>query len=87
MLIEGQIISGEFDSTVNEFSLRKVKNVSTVTTIKENQLTNLYHYLKKHENDIDGQIITLYDQIPILLTQEEVHLFLKDLDQVQSMYH
>lgn len=87
MLLTGNIISGEFDKLMNEFSLQKVKHLTTESTIKENQLKSLYDYLKKHRNDIDGQIITLNDQMPIRLSQEEINLFISDLEKVQLMYH
>ncbi|MFB4166206.1 hypothetical protein ACE1TI_21060 [Alteribacillus sp. JSM 102045] len=87
MFIQGHIISGEFDQSINEFSLQKVKNLFIESTISENQMTSIYNYLKKHEHINDGQVITLYDQLPILLSQEEIKLLLSDLEQVQSMYH
>ena len=86
MLLTGNIISGEFDELMNEFSLQKVKHFTTESTIKESQLERLYYYLKQHQHDIDGQIITLYDQMPIRLSQEEINLFISDLEKVQSMY-
>jgi len=86
MLLTGNIISGEFDERLNEFSLKKVKHLSTESTINETQLTSLYDYLKKHQNDIDGQIITLYDQMPIQLTQEEIGHLISDLEKIQLMY-
>ncbi|MED4204982.1 hypothetical protein [Neobacillus mesonae] len=86
MLLTGNIISGEFDELMNEFSLQKVKHFTTESTIKEKQLKNINDYLKKHRNDIDGQIITLYDQMPILLNQEEINLLISDLEKVQLMY-
>ncbi|AZU61926.1 hypothetical protein [Neobacillus mesonae] len=86
MLLTGNIISGEFDELMNEFSLQKVKHFTTESTIKEKQLKNINDYLKKHRNDIDGQIITLYDQMPIRLSQEEINLLISDLEKVQLMY-
>ena len=86
MLLTGSIISGQFDELMNEFSLQKVKHFTTESTIKQSQLKSLYDYLKKHRNDIDGQIITLYDQLPIRLSQEEINLFISDLEKVQLMY-
>lgn len=86
MLLTGNIISGEFDELMNEFSLQKVKYFTTQSTIKESQLKTIYDYLKKHRNDIDGQIITLYDQMPIRLSQEEINLFISDLEKVQLLY-
>ncbi|AXI10940.1 hypothetical protein CV093_20760 [Oceanobacillus sp. 143] len=86
MLLTGNIISGEFNEHMNEFSLQKVKHFTTESIIKESQLKSLYDYLKKHRDDIDGQIITLYDQMLIRLSQEEINLFINDLEKVQSMY-
>ncbi|MBM4764822.1 hypothetical protein [Bacillus sp. B15-48] len=86
MLLTGNIISGEFDELTNEFSLQKVKSFTTQSTIKENQLKSLYDYLEKHRDDMDGQIITLYDQMPLRLSQEEINLFIADLEKVQLMY-
>ena len=39
--------------------------------------------MKKHRNDIEGQIITLYDHMPIRLSREEINLFISDLEKVQ----
>ncbi|RDU38017.1 hypothetical protein DRW41_00105 [Neobacillus piezotolerans] len=86
MIIEGSIISGEFDPSMNEFSLHKVKNLNTQSVLKENQLTAIYNYLKKHENDDDGQIITLNDQMPIRLTREELLKLAADFKKILSMY-
>ncbi|WP_394236873.1 hypothetical protein [Niallia oryzisoli] len=87
MQLKGNIISGEFDEQMNEFTLQQMKHFSTESTIKENQLNALYHYLKKHENEPDGQVITLYDQMPVYLSQEDIKHFLSDLEKVQSLYH
>ncbi|GLO64475.1 MULTISPECIES: hypothetical protein [Oceanobacillus] len=86
MLLTGNIISGQFDEVMNEFSIQRVKHFTTESTIKESQLKSLYDYLKKHEGDMGGQIITLYDQLPIRLNQEEISLFISDLEEVQLMY-
>jgi hypothetical protein len=87
MFMQGAIIAGEFDSSMNEFSLQKVKNLNTESVLKENQLNNIYHYLKKHQHEDDGQIITLYDQMPLHLTQNEINELICDLERVMSMYH
>jgi hypothetical protein len=87
MFMQGTIIAGEFDSSMNEFSLQKVKNLNTASVLKENQLNNIYHYLKKHQHEDDGQIITLYDQMPLHLTQNEINELICDLERVMSMYH
>ncbi|WP_435371221.1 hypothetical protein [Mesobacillus subterraneus] len=85
--MQGTIIAGEFDSSMNEFSLQKVKNLNAESVLKENQLNNIYHYLKKHQHEDDGQIITLYDQMPLHLTQNEINELICDLERVMSMYH
>lgn len=35
--IEGQIMSGDFDDEMNVFSLKKIKQFQTQTSLKENQ--------------------------------------------------
>lgn len=87
MFMQGTIIAGEFDSSMNEFSLQKVKNLNTESVLKEVQLNNIYHYLKKHQHEDDGQIITLYDKMPLHLTQNEINELICDLERVMSMYH
>ncbi|HWO75142.1 MAG TPA: hypothetical protein VNM69_04380 [Bacillus sp. (in: firmicutes)] len=87
MILKGNLISGEFDEEMNEFSLQEVKHLTIESTIKEKQLQMLYQYLIKHQDDLDGQVIVLNDQIPLRLSQEEIRLFLNDLEMVQSHYH
>lgn len=84
--LEGNIISGEFDYDKKEFAIQKVKNFNTQAVINQNQLPNLYEYLKKHQSDQDGQIITLYDQMPVSLSQVEIQQLLHDLKKIQSLY-
>ncbi|MFT0801203.1 hypothetical protein VSK91_07090 [Bacillus swezeyi] len=85
--IEGQIMSGDFDDEMNVFSLKQIKQFQTQTSLKENQLQALQQYLKQHEHDEDGQIITLYDQMLVPLSQEDIKALLHDLSKVQSLYH
>ncbi|AYC53133.1 hypothetical protein NQS36_04960 [Bacillus sp. C1(2022)] len=85
--IEGQIMSGDFDDEMNVFSLKKIKQFQTQTSLKENQLKALQDYLRQHEHDEDGQIITLYDQMLVPLSQDDIKALLDDLTKVQSLYH
>ncbi|RFU62850.1 hypothetical protein [Peribacillus glennii] len=85
--LEGNILSGEFDGYTNEFAIQKVKEFHTQSVINQNQLASLYEYLKKHQDDQDGQIITLYDQMPLRLTQHEIQQLLYDLKEIQSLYN
>ncbi|MEH7376291.1 hypothetical protein [Neobacillus drentensis] len=87
MFLHGTIIAGEFDSSMNEFSLQKVKNSNTESVLKENQINNIYHYLKEHQHEEDVQIITLYDQMFVRLAQNEVNQLIVDLEKVMSLYH
>ncbi|WP_062239365.1 hypothetical protein [Fictibacillus sp. FJAT-27399] len=86
MRMNGNIISGEFDEGMNEFSLQQVKHLTTQSTLSVSQLNKLYGYLQKHQSDLDGQVITLYDAMPIRLSQEEIGLLLQDLGNIQSLY-
>lgn len=84
--IEGQMISGDFDEEMNTFSLKTIKNFQTETCLKESQLKDIFHYLKQHEHEKDGQIISLYDQMLVPLSQDEVKVLLDDIMKVQSLY-
>ncbi|MEH7301231.1 hypothetical protein [Neobacillus drentensis] len=87
MFVQGTIIAGEFDSTMNEFSIQKVKEFETESILNVNQINNVYNYLKKHQDEEDGQIITLYDQMPVRLAQNEVNQLISDIERVMSMFH
>ena len=86
MQLIGHLISGEFDEAMNEFSLQRFKHFDLESTLNENQFNKLYDYLKHHADQRDGHIITLYDQLPMKLTQEEITLLLMDLEKLQSFY-
>jgi hypothetical protein len=86
MFLQGSIIEGEYNLALKEFSLQKVKNLNTKSVLKENQIDHIYHYLKKHQHEKDGQIISLYDQMLIPLSQNEINQLICDLEKVKSMY-
>lgn len=86
MFLNGSIIDGIFDSSVNEFTLQRVKNFDTQSVLNETQINNIYQYLHLHRNDEDGQIITLYDQMPLRLSKEESSQLIGDIEKVMSMY-
>ncbi|MGP4108508.1 hypothetical protein [Virgibacillus sp. L01] len=87
MILNGNIISGEFDNITNAFVLQKVKHFTTQSTIKENQLNDLSEYLNKHKHETGGQVLTMYDQMLVPLNQGEIIDFLEDLDQIKALYH
>jgi hypothetical protein len=59
----------------------------TNSTLNENQLKTLYDYLNKHKNEDDGQILTLYDQMPVRLSQEEINQLMNELDKIKNWFH
>lgn len=85
--LNGHIISGVFDDEINQFSVFKIKDFSTQTLLNEKQTSSLYYYLKSHAEDEDGQILTLYDQMPVKLSQGDVLQLIEDLDQLRKMYN
>ncbi|SDQ78690.1 hypothetical protein SAMN05216232_3630 [Virgibacillus subterraneus] len=87
MILNGNIISGEFDDLTNEFVLQRIKHFSTESIIKENQLNDLSEYLNNHKHEANGQILTLYDQMLVPLSRKEIIHFLEDLDKVRALYH
>ncbi|AWI11904.1 hypothetical protein P5F75_12305 [Caldifermentibacillus hisashii] len=85
MKIEGMIISGEFDKNAQEFTIQKIKNWYTETVVKEEQVEKLYAYLIRNK-EAEEQILTLYDQLLVRLTKEEMSQLLSDLENVVSLY-
>ncbi|ASB90628.1 hypothetical protein OZL92_10300 [Bacillus sonorensis] len=84
--IEGQIVTGDFDREMNVFSLKTIKQFHTQTSLNESQLRALQQYLEQHEHEEDGQIVTLYDQMLVPLSQKDIKALLADLTKVQSLY-
>ena len=85
--IKGDLISGQFDSGEKVFSLQKVKNFPIQTELTERLTDHLYRYLKVNEQDEEGLILTLYDQMPIMITRNEVQQLLRDLERVKTLFH
>ncbi len=84
--MQGSIISGVYDAEASAFEIHKVKNFSTLSVLNKSQCENLYNYLSLHEDDEDGQIITLYDQMPLMLTRQEICSLKKDLENIKKLY-
>lgn len=84
--LHGSIISGVFDAEASAFEIQKVKNLNTQSMLNKIQCETLYRYLALHENDEDGQIITLYDQMPLMLTRQEICSLKDDLEQIKKLY-
>jgi len=84
--IEGIMLHGNYDESDQEFTLKRIKNIYTETSLNESQLENLYAYLKAHEHDQDGQIVSFYDQLLLKLTPDEIKILVAELENVLSMY-
>ncbi|KON88405.1 hypothetical protein AF332_17380 [Sporosarcina globispora] len=84
--LQGNIITGVYDAEASSFEIRKVKNFTIQSILSKNQCENLYNYLSLHEEDEGGQIITLYDQMPLMLTRQEICSLKKDLENIKKLY-
>ncbi len=81
----GQLISGDLDLETNEFEWKQFKQLSMESVLTEYQLNKLHDYLNQTNNET-GQVLTLYDQMPIYLKQKDVNQILDDLEKIRSMY-
>ncbi|MGX1902145.1 hypothetical protein ACT3HK_12450 [Thermolongibacillus altinsuensis] len=79
--IEGRIISGEYDHEMNVFTIQKLKQFSVQSILHPHQMQHLSNY---YQNEDKEQIVILYDQMPVRLSQEEIKQFVADLDEIQS---
>ncbi|WBX80426.1 hypothetical protein PD280_00590 [Virgibacillus salarius] len=85
MKFAGQLISGDLDLETNEFEWKQFKQLSMESVLTEYQLNKLHDYLNQTNNET-GQVLTLYDQMPIYLKQKDVNQILDDLEKIRSMY-
>ncbi|WP_085993787.1 hypothetical protein [Oceanobacillus senegalensis] len=84
----GAIFSGELDKKNETFYLTEVKSLTTGSTLSLNQLEQMYSYLGKQQ---DSCMLTVNDQIPVLIQENEknelindLHHILKNLNHVSS---
>ena len=81
----GAILTGEFDTDENVFMLQAIRSFYTETTLNENQINQLTTYLEKHQNE-DGQVLSLFDQLLVYLSNSEIKELLNDLEKIRVMY-
>jgi hypothetical protein len=62
--IEERIISGEYDNETNVFTIQKLKQFFIESVLQPHQLQHLSDYLKNQQNEKEGQLLILYDQMP-----------------------
>lgn len=87
MKIQGTILLGIFDESENEFTLQQVKHHTTESSLQKNQLHAIYKYLIHHQEDKEGLVLTLYDQMPVKLTQDEISKILRDIEEINQYFH
>lgn len=75
----GEILSGEMDRDQASFYLTEVKSMETRSEVSLKQLKLLWDYVVKQE---DTFMLTINDQIPILLNNEEVTSLLDDISKI-----
>ncbi|MBU8907935.1 hypothetical protein KH400_15110 [Desertibacillus haloalkaliphilus] len=86
MQVDGSLIVGTYDEADDEFTVQQVKHLTTETVLTKSQCEQLYDYLKKHEKEEGGQVVSLYDQLLIPLKENEIQLLVSDLGRVQQLY-
>jgi hypothetical protein len=85
--LQGSLIAGKFDNEQNLFYVQQVKQFPIESNLNEKITNSLYNYLQINQQDEDGLVLTLYDQMPIMITKNEIEQLMKDLDQVKSLFH
>ncbi|QOR68693.1 hypothetical protein IM538_11555 [Cytobacillus suaedae] len=84
-ILNGSIFSGNVDLDSREFVLTSVKEMNTQTVLNEKQLDAIYHYLNKVVHQEEYHVLTLYDQLPVRLKNDEITLLLSELDKIKAM--
>jgi hypothetical protein len=83
--VDGVILSGNIDSDSHEFVVTRVKNVSTQSVISFDQLRSICSYLSKSGDSNRPFMMTINDQIPVMLNQEENRQLLHELESIQHL--
>ncbi|MCT2535970.1 hypothetical protein NC661_08610 [Aquibacillus koreensis] len=81
-MFEGAVFSGEMDH--DAFLLTQVKSISTQSILSKHQLNNLFTYLSHNAERNESCTITVNDQLPLLLSNEDVHALLKDITTIMN---
>ncbi|WP_042147660.1 hypothetical protein [Paucisalibacillus sp. EB02] len=78
----GAVFQGEMEK--EGFYLTQVKQISTASSLSIDQLMKMAAYLGTQE---DSCTITVNDQIPLLLNQEDIKKLLQDLEAILGKIH
>ncbi|WP_010094636.1 hypothetical protein [Ornithinibacillus scapharcae] len=79
---QGTIFQGDLDD--RSFYLTQVKNITTASSLSIDQLVKMAAYLEKQEETCT---ITVNDQIPLLLTNQDIKDLQFDLMGILKHYH
>ena len=71
------------DINENEYILTQVKQIPTKSIMTKQQLNAITDYLAKAVHHDDQHIITINDQLPIRLTNEEANQLLSEIEEIQ----
>lgn len=78
---QGAIFQGDLDEA--SFYLTQVKNISTASSLSIDQLVKMEAYL---ENQEETCTITVNDQIPLLLSSQDIKYLQMDLRDILNHY-
>ncbi len=67
---EGNLLSGEWDAESSHFVLKRVKQIEVQSVLSQGQFERLQQYLANHGVE-ESVMITLHDQIPIIVSSEQ----------------
>ncbi|HLT55933.1 MAG TPA: hypothetical protein VK057_07510 [Bacillota bacterium] len=83
MYFSGSIFSGEIDPQLESMYVTQVKSMTTGTNLSAEQVQTLYDYVLQHK---DTCMVTINDQIPILLKEQEVDRLAADLENILHFF-
>jgi hypothetical protein len=83
--VDGVILSGTIDNSSHEFVITRVKNVSTQSVISFDQLRSIYNHLSKNGDSKEPFMMTINDQIPVILNIEENKQLLQELESIKYL--
>lgn len=76
------IFSGEVID--NQYILKQVKQIHTQSVMKKQQIHELSDYLSKAVHHDQMHIITINDQLPIRLNNDEANQLINELEQIEQ---
>ncbi|AMX83394.1 hypothetical protein GS3922_06700 [Geobacillus subterraneus] len=84
--INGRLITGTYDEQGTAFTIQRFKTFPVESVLRQSELEQLEAYLRRHETEQEGQVVILYDQMPVWLSADEVGQCLADLEAIRSQW-